>query len=132
MPPTPSTKHQGVPPKIAHKVRGLRFTQFKSLCVTMSKRILQESLTALAAQVESFFSIVFGSQKLAVGVEFVIALEDLFEILQVVAIFVHRDFVGARRRINFHVYHVAHFMLRIELTVAQVANVSNHLATILS
>jgi hypothetical protein len=111
---------------------GLRFAHFKPLRGTPTQWVLQETLAALGAQVKPFFAISIVAQESAILIELVVAFEHFGEVFQVVAIFVNSNFIRSGRGVHFHLYDKARFMLRIDLTLAKVANVTNHLATILS
>jgi hypothetical protein len=92
-----------------------------------AQRFLEKSPATLAAQVKAagLITVVFGEP--AVGVEFLESLQDLLDIFKMVAVVVDAA-CFARRGIHFHAYHISYIVIRIELTLAQVATVMNHLA----
>lgn len=106
--------------------------KFEALRGAAAEGVLHEALGAVGAEVEAFLAIGVGAGEGAVFIEFIVALEHLVQIFEMVAIFVDAQFIVRRGRVQLHLYDEARFVMRIDLALAKVANVTNHLATILS
>jgi hypothetical protein len=94
--------------------------------------ILQELFAAWIAEVVALFVMIAVAQEWAVFFEFFVALENFVELVEMIAIVVDRHLVVALRCIHFHAYQVAPIVPGVDFPLAQIAKVSNHLATILS
>jgi hypothetical protein len=116
----------------SHAERGnevaLAFTEIEVGRGAAAQGLLQESPAAIAAQIEAAGLIGVVFRQLAVGVEFLESLEDLIDIFEMIAVAVDWGACLARRGIHCHPYHKAYIVIRIELTLAQVAAIVNHLA----
>jgi hypothetical protein len=99
---------------------------------SLTERILQELFAARVAEMVALFVMTAVAQKWAVFFEFFVALENFVELFEMIAIIVDRHLFGALRCIHFHAYQVAAIVPGIYFLLAQIAKVSNHLATILS
>jgi hypothetical protein len=97
-----------------------------------AKRLSQKALAALAAQIEAPRLIGVALRQLAVCLELIEPLENLLNVFQVIAVVVDIPAGWGRCGVHFHSYHVARIVRRIELALAHVATVVNHLAIILS
>jgi hypothetical protein len=109
----------------------LALAEIEVRCRRSAERLAQKLFATFAAQIEAarLIRVVFG--QLTVGLEFVEALENFVNVSQMIAVFVDSPALG-RRGVHFHSYHVARVVLGIELALAYVATVVNHLAIILS
>lgn len=109
-----------------------RLAQLEAFRGAAAEWVLEELLAAIAAKIESLFAIRVSPQQSAIFIEFIEALEHFVKIFEVIAIFIDPGFFRRRSGVQLHLYNVARFVLRIDLTLAKIAYVTNHLATILS
>ena len=112
--------------------RELWLAHLVTLRDSLAEWILQELFAARIAEMKAFFAIIVVTEKWAIFFEFFVAFENFVELFEMIAILIDRHLLGAFRCIHFHAYQVAAIVPGIYFLLAQIAKVSNHLATILS